>query len=235
MTEHTQLAEPVTDQVPAGTPFANEQSFELTQRMAKALSHSRLVPKAFQGEIADCMIAIEIAHRLNVSPMSVLQNLHIIEGKPSFSAKFMISAFNASPDYGPMRYEWRGAEGQDDRGCRAMAIDKHTGDMLRGPWITMEMAKAEGWFQKRGSKWQTMPEKMLMYRAAAWFIDTVAPELLLAAPSMGGEIIDVEPIHISDPKNAVSETVAEIHKRRREGKPLGPVTTDAPIEKPEEY
>ena len=220
------------------TPFANESSFELAQRMAKALANSALIPTAFQGKIADCMIALEVAHRLKVSPLSVLQNIYLVHGKPSFSAKFMISAFNASPDFGPLRYQWKGEEGSTNRGCRAMALDKHTGELVHGPWITMELAKAEGWIDKKGSKWKTMPEKMLLYRAAAWFIDTYAPELMIAAPSLDGEFIEAEPIVIQDPTKALSETMGAITERRKKGEPLGPVTTQEQAdakEEPEKY
>lgn len=229
-----------TNTVPMESPFSNIPIFEQVQRMAKLLSSSRLVPKTFQGELADCVIAIEIAHRLKVSPLSVLQNIYIVQGKPSFSAKFMISAFNASPDFGSIRYEYKGEEGKMDRGCRARAVDKATGEMLYGPWITMSMAKAEGWFSKSGSKWQTMPEKMLMYRSAAWFIDTIAPELMLAAPDMGGEIIDVEPIVVDPGKkeSILSQSMGEIERRQESGENLGPVVTvdqAAANEKPEAY
>jgi len=43
----------------------------------------------------------------------------------------------------------------------------------------MDMAVAEGWFGKAGSKWQTMPEVMLRYRAASFFGKLYAPELLM--------------------------------------------------------
>jgi len=43
--------------------------------------------------------------------------------------------------------------------------------------VSLEMAKAEGWATKTGSKWKTMPELMLRYRAAAFLIRTTAPEI----------------------------------------------------------
>lgn len=212
---------------PAGTPFDSLQSFELGQRMAKALASSMLIPTAFQGKTADCMLALEIAHRLQVSPLAVLQNIYMVHGKPSFSAKFMISAFNASPDFGPLRYEQKGDEGTMSRGCRALAFDKVQNKPVYGPWITMDLAKAEGWLGKKGSKWQTMPEKMLMYRAAAWFIDTYAPELMIAAPSMDGELIEVEPIVLDPDKDQsmLSQAMGEVVDRRKNGKELGEVLT----------
>ena len=41
----------------------------------------------------------------------------------------------------------------------------------------MEIAKKEGWIDKNGSKWRTMPEQMLMYRSASWFVRAYAPEI----------------------------------------------------------
>jgi hypothetical protein len=62
--------------------------------------------------------------------------------------------------------------------CTAWAKDKSDGETLEGPTVTMEMAKAEGWSTKSGSKWKTMPELMIRYRAAAFFGRLYAPELL---------------------------------------------------------
>jgi hypothetical protein len=72
---------------------------------------------------------------------------------------------------------WSGTRGKDDWGCQAWAVEKSTGEKILGPVITLELAKAEGWHGRKDSKWKTMPEKMFMYRSAAWMIDTHAPEL----------------------------------------------------------
>jgi hypothetical protein len=54
----------------------------------------------------------------------------------------------------------------------------------------MEMAKAEGWIDKTGSKWKTMPELMLKYRAAAFFGRLYAPEIMMGLYS-ADEIVDI--------------------------------------------
>jgi hypothetical protein len=54
----------------------------------------------------------------------------------------------------------------------------------------MKMAKAEGWVSKNGSKWQTMPELMIRYRAAAFFGRLYAPEIMMGMQTME-EVIDV--------------------------------------------
>src|SRR5690606_1595586 len=55
-----------------------------------------------------------------------------------------------------------------------------TGEKLVGALVTIGLAKKEGWYNKNGSKWQTMPEQMLMYRAAARFVRAYAPEIAMA-------------------------------------------------------
>jgi len=69
-------------------------SFELAQRQAKALSASDLVPQQYKGNVANTLVALEIANRIGASPLMVMQNLHIIHGRPSWSSTFVIAAIN---------------------------------------------------------------------------------------------------------------------------------------------
>lgn len=157
--------------------FDNLQGFELAQRAAKALSQSSLVPKEFQGNLPNCMIALELAQRIGASPLMVMQHLYIVHGRPGWSAVFMIASFNQCGRFSALRYEWSGTEGKDDWGCRAWATEKGSGEKIVGPIITIGLAKKEGWYSKGGSKWQSIPQLMLMYRAASWLVRTHAPEI----------------------------------------------------------
>lgn len=157
--------------------FTDVESFEFAQRAAKLLSISDMVPKEYRGNLANCVIALNLAARMGVDPMQVMQNLYIVHGRPGWSSQFLISSFNCTGRFTSLRYEWRGEEGKDNWGCRAWAIEKATSERLNGTWITLNMAKKEGWVNKSGSKWQSMPEQMMMYRAAAFFIRAYAPEI----------------------------------------------------------
>lgn len=159
------------------TLAANVQTFELMQRQAKMYVQSDLVPKQFQGNIGNCVIALEMAARLGASPMAVMQNIYIVHGKPSWSSQFIIAAINQCGRYSPLRFDITG-EG-DAKVCVAWAIEKATEERLESPEVSIKMAKAEGWYQKNGSKWQTMPELMLRYRAATLFGRLYAPEILM--------------------------------------------------------
>lgn len=151
--------------------------FELAQRQAKLLASSSLVPKEFQGNISNCAIGLNIAKRLGADPFMVIQNIDIIHGRPSFRATFLIAMVNASGRFTPLQFRLEG-EGQT-RSCVAHCKAKDSSEVIEGPQITMAMAKAEGWSTKAGSKWLTMPELMLRYRAAAFFARIYAPDITL--------------------------------------------------------
>jgi hypothetical protein len=163
--------------------FSSGENFALLQRVAKLLSESDLVPAIYRGKLANCVIALNMAERLRADPLQIMQNLYIVQGKPGWSAKFLIATINQSGGFSKLRYEWKGEQGQPEWGCRAWAIEKLTNERLDGPWITWKLANDEGWVNKNGSKWKTMPLKMFMYRAGAWFVDVYAPELSMGLPT----------------------------------------------------
>lgn len=175
-----------------GEIFMNIQAFEAAQRMIRPLSESDLVPATFQKRPANCLIALETAQRIGASPMMVMQNLYIVHGKPAWSSTFLIACINASRKFTPLRYRMTGEKGTDGYGCIAWAIDRD-GEKLESPEVTIGMAKAEGWYGKTGSKWKTMPELMLRYRAATFFARTYVPELTMGIQTQD-EIIDITPV-----------------------------------------
>jgi hypothetical protein len=176
--------------------FSGIRAFEDAQRIAKALASSTLIPPQFQGQngFANCLVALEIAGRMNISPFLCMQHLHIIHGRPSWSSAFIIAMVNGCGRFTPLRFEISG-EG-DSLACYAVATDIKTQQELKGPTITMLMAKKEGWSTKSGSKWITMPELMIRYRAAAFWGRLFAGDLLVGLQTQE-EVIDVETVKVS--------------------------------------
>lgn len=173
--------------------FGSNQSFELMQRVSKMFASSTLVPAAYQGNISNCCVALNMAHRMGADPLMVMQNLYIVHGSPSWSSKFMIASVNVCGRFSALRYEWRGENGKADQACRAWAIEKETNERLDGAWITWEMVEKEGWSKKSGSKWLSMRDQMFIYRAAAFWQRAYAPELTmgLSTAEEQADIIDV--------------------------------------------
>lgn len=158
--------------------FDNLQAFELMQRGAKLLASSTLVPKEYQGNLPNCVIALNMAQRIGADPLLVMQNLYVVHGRPGWSAQFLIACFNQCGRFSAIRYRWLANQAAGDEwGCQAYAKELSTGEIIEGPVITIALSKKEGWYQKNGSKWQSIPQLMLMYRAAAWLVRTHAPEI----------------------------------------------------------
>ncbi len=168
-------------------PFHNAENFQLAQRIAQVFSQSDMVPAHYKNNIGNCIIALEMANRIGSSPLMVMQNLYVIQGKPSWSSTFLIATLNACGKFSPIRYE---EDEQDGGRTRAYAIDKSTGDRLDGAWVSMKMADEEGWTKKGGSKWKSMPQLMRRYRAASFFTRQFAPEISMGLQTYE-EVIDV--------------------------------------------
>jgi hypothetical protein len=217
--------------------FGSLASFELMQRAAKLLCSSTLVPTQYRAVIekidrygnitdrkenpnalANAVVALNMAQRMGADPLMIMQNLFVIEGRPSWSSQFIVAAINSCGKFSPLRFAlrelgekeverietfWENKQRQTrtvkvsvvDRECIAWATERETGERLESPPVTMEMAVKEGWYTKTGSKWQTMPDVMLRYRAASFFGRLYAPELLMGLRTVEEvhDIIDVSP------------------------------------------
>ena len=211
------------------TAFSNAASFESAQRMALALVSSNIVPEQYRGKdnIGNAIVALEMAQRIGASPLAVMQNLNIIHGRPSWSSTFIIAALNSCGRFAPVRFQVTG-EG-DGRSCIAWTTDK-TGERLEGPPASIEMAKAEGWVSKNGSKWKTMPELMLRYRAAAFFARIYAPDITLGMQT-SEESMDIEPRQVSG-RVIQPEPVAMIENpyAEPETEPVATLDVELPLE-----
>jgi hypothetical protein len=184
-----------THDVPAVWNAAS--AFNLAARQAKAYASATIVPEQYRDNVANCLIAVNMANRIGMDVLQVMQNLYIVHGHPGWSGQFLIAAFNQCGRYSSMRFETRGDidKKENNAGMRAYATEKATGEVVRGPWVTWAMVKGEKWDAKSGSKWLTIPELMFMYRAAAFLVRTHAPEIAMGLQTAEevADVIDVTP------------------------------------------
>lgn len=189
------------------------QTAELNTPMAMAveLSKSDIIPKEFQKKPANCLIAVELANRLKASPFQVMQNMDVIYGRPALRSAFVIACINNSGKIiGSLKFE----TDKEGTKCRAWAVERETGSRLIGPTITLDMAKAEGWLTKNGSKWKTMPDLMLRYRAASFFGRLYCPEILngMYTEDEANDIQKAQPADIIDPFEVQQITAAAVEE-----------------------
>lgn len=217
-----------------GGILADANRFEHAQRVAKMFASSELVPNQYRNNVANCLVAMEVAATTGVSPMTVFQNLNVIHGKPSWSSQYVISAVNASGRFEPLRFKVEGTG--DQKTCTAWTKDR-TGEVLEGPPVSIGMAKAEGWFDKNGSKWKTMPDLMLRYRAAAFFGRLYAPDILngMSTEDEVRDIITVESTVVETKdaaptdQSAAAEILNDKLKKKKIEKTIEPAKESEPV------
>ena len=156
-------------------------SYRQYYKMANEMSRSELIPQNFRGRPMDIAIAFDMASRMGVSPLVVMQNLYVVKGKPSWSGQACISFIKAR--YSDAEHVYVGKPGEESYGCYVQAVCSD-GKVIKGPLVTLKMARSEGWTSN--PKWNNMPELMLAYRAAAFFARVNCPDILLGA-SVEGE------------------------------------------------
>lgn len=195
---------------------AEEKLFALAQRQAMVYAKSSLVPKEYQNNVGNVMIAENMAKRLGADTLMVMQNLYVVHGRPGWSAQFLIACFNSCGRFSAIKYRMVGDPADETWGCVAYATELSTGERIEGTTITMAMAKREGWSTKSGSKWLTMPEQMLRYRAATFLIRTTAPEIGMGLMTQD-ELEDVIPGEVvASHGPAVVEAARMVVEQRRQ-------------------
>lgn len=198
--------------------------FELAQRIAKAYQTADAVPAAFRATVikrekngsdyydvevpnpaalGNCIVAIETAQAVGMSITAVMQNANVIEGRLSWSGKFVIAAINASRRFSPLRfriksrgritaaYKEKGTWNKDQRRynmvektveiddieCVAWAYvmegGRRTDEVIEGTPVSIKMAVEEGWYSKPGSKWQTELKHLMLQYRAGSFFGNI--------------------------------------------------------------
>ena len=193
--------------------YLSADSFEFAQRQAKSLADSQLVPTQYQGQqgLPNCLVALEMSKRMNLSPLTVMQNLNIIHGKPSWSAQFIASTIMSCGRFSNFDYLVKGQGETLEVQCIATRLEDKK--QVKGTAVSMRMARMEGW--TKNSKYSSMPELMLRNRAATFFGRQYIPDLLLGVQT-SEEVVDIEP----EPIN-VSESSVRIEPQQEDENDLG--------------
>lgn len=180
-----------TTQVGSYTPtiWNDSAMLEKAWKSAKFLASTDIVPQTFK-KAENCLIALDIANRTGMQPLTVMQNLYVVQGKPSWSGQMCIALINGCGRFTPLEFTFVGEVGTDSHGCYAHAKRLDNGKEYAGDIVTIAMAKKEGWYNKTGSKWQSMPIQMMMYRAGAFFGRVHCPDVLMGLP-LADEMYDI--------------------------------------------
>jgi hypothetical protein len=204
--------------------------FEHAQRVANVFANSQLVPVHLRGKVADCVIAMNIADRLGEDPLTVMQSIYIVGGKAGWSSSYMIARINKSGLI-KGRITWDSKGRGKDLEVTAKATLADTADVVTAT-ASMQMAIAEDWIKNK--KYQSMPEQMLRFRAAAMLQRLYFPEVMLGyrtVEEIETEVAQAAPIDVTPAKttaSALDAFASEVPAAAVVDVEADPVQADAP-------
>ena len=190
-------------QLTTNSVWENKDQFNQLLRAAQMLSQTSILPQSYQNKPQDCFVAIEMANRMGVSPMVVMQNMYVVKGKPSWAGQACTMLINSCGKFKDVKHIYTGEKGKPNRGCYVTATRISDGSQVDGVEVTMQMAQSEGWTSN--SKWRNMPELMLAYRASAFFARVYCPEAMMGVQT-AEEVYDAD----STPINAATSLTAAL-------------------------
>lgn len=208
MTDSTALTTTQPAAAPGALSFLHDgAAFEHLWRVAKAFSMSGMVPAHFQGKPESCMVALMYAQQLGEHPMVMFQEVTVINGRPGTSARFAIARANKSGLLaGPITWKARG-QGESLE-VQASAVLAGTGEEIAAT-VSMREAVADGW--TRNSKYKSIPEQMLRWRAATRLINLYLPEVLFGL----GVKDEIEAVNVRNVSHAGHGIVSELNEKIR--------------------
>lgn len=145
-------------------------------KIAMQYAKSDLVPPTFKGKPENVMIAMGLSEKIGIDLFTIMQNLTIVKGKIGWTGSFCKTLIEKTGKYTDIEYVYVGEKGEDNFGCYVQAVQKSNGKIIKGTTVDMTMVKAEHW--NTNTKWNSMPEQMLGYRAASFFARLHCPEAL---------------------------------------------------------
>jgi hypothetical protein len=158
-------------------------------RLARVFAASGLFGRAGNQEtqVAECAIRLMAGMEAGFSPFASATGVHIINGRPAFSANLLAQAVRRHPDY-----DYRVME-KTATACRIKFLSR--GEVLGEELFTIEMAERAGLL--KNPTWRSYPEAMLFSRALTAGMRTHCPDALGGHPAYtpeelgGGEVVPV--------------------------------------------
>ena len=162
------------------------QTFEQALTFSQYLADSDMVPKDFKGKPGNCLVAIQWGMEIGMKPMQAMQNIAVINGRPSLWGDALIALARSSP-----LCEYI-IESQTD--SMAVCRVKRRGEPEQERTFSMADAKLAGLVGKQGP-WGQYPKRMMQMRARAFAIRDVFPDVLKGL-ACAEEVMDSPPRHM---------------------------------------
>lgn len=173
--------------VKTGSAIANKGGFSLAprnyeeaQKFANMLSKTEMVPKAYRGKAPDILVAVQMGAEVGLPPMQALQNIAVINGRPSIWGDAAIALVKVRPECESIREYFLNKEGEKTTGDdyhTAVCIVKRKGQEEEMRTFSLDDAIKAGLKGKQGP-WTQYEKRMLQMRARGFCLRDVFPDAL---------------------------------------------------------
>ena len=189
-------------------------TMEEAMKFSEMLARSSMVPRQYQGKPEDVMVACQWGREIGLAPMQALQNIAVINGKPSVYGDAAMALVQASPVCEGIEET---IEGEGTPNPVAVCIAHRKGRKPVVAKFSVEDAKRAGLWGKQGP-WQAYPKRMLQMRARGFALRDAFPDVLKGlitaeeaadfpvetkdiTPARPANPLDVLPAPVSPPEN----------------------------------
>lgn len=138
------------------------------------LANSSMVPKAYQGKPQDILVCVQWGYEMGLAPMQALQNIAVINGKPSVYGDAMMALVQASSVCEDIEEFF---EGEGTPNPVAVCVAKRRGRKPVTARFSVEDAKRAGLWGK-GGPWSAYPKRMMQMRARGFALRDAFPDVL---------------------------------------------------------
>lgn len=189
----------MTDLVVANDTSMMPQSYEAKYKMAGILCKSGLIPQGLNTP-EKVYVALQWGHELGLTPMVAVNNVAVINGKPTLSADIMAAVVKRSPEYGGIR--WVKNTDEEAECVITRILPNGTKEEMTSRF-TIQDARNAGLAGR--DVWKKYPKRMLKHRCLSYGLKDVFPDLLagLYTPE---EMESVEPPSQPKERNVTPES-----------------------------
>jgi hypothetical protein len=174
----------------------------LTEAMtfSDMLANSSMVPKAYQGKPQDILVCVQWGMEMGLAPMQALQNIAVINGKPSVYGDAAMALVQASPVCEDVEEFF---EGEGTPNPVAVCVARRKGRKPVTARFSVEDAKRAGLWAKQGP-WSAYPKRMMQMRARGFALRDAFPDVLkgmITAEEAQDSFEEAKPRQVAKPAN----------------------------------
>lgn len=140
------------------TTLLTPSNLKEAMEYATIIANSAMVPKTYQGKAGDILVAVQMGAELGLKPIQALQNIAVINGKPSVYGDALLALVQAHPSFEDIK-EW-----YDEKTNTAFCTVKRKNQTEHTVSFSIEDAKKAGLWGKSGP-WTQYPKRMMQMRA----------------------------------------------------------------------